>query len=34
MIKEKFAMGAMSVAVGDKNIASMDNEEIKSLFLS
>lgn len=34
MIKAKLAIGEMSVAVGDKSIASMDNEEIKSLFLN
>ncbi len=33
MIKAKLAIGEMSVAVGDKSIASMDNEEIKNLFL-
>lgn len=32
MIKAKMAIGEMSVAVGDKSIASMDNDEIKQLF--
>ena len=32
MIKAKLAIGEMSVAVGDKSIASMDNDEIRNLF--
>jgi len=32
MIKAKTAIGEMSVSVGEKSIASMDNEEIKMLF--
>lgn len=33
MIKAKTAMGEMSVSVGEKGLASMDNEEIKALFV-
>jgi SNF2 family DNA or RNA helicase len=33
MIKAKTAMGEMSVSVGEKGIATMDNEEIKALFV-
>lgn len=33
MIKAKTAMGEMSVAVGEKALASMENEEIRALFV-
>ncbi|MFA6144283.1 MAG: DEAD/DEAH box helicase [Sulfurimonas sp.] len=33
MIKAKTAMGEMSVSVGEKGIATMENEEIKALFV-
>ena len=32
MIKSKLALGEMSVAVGEKNIANMSDEEIKNLM--
>ncbi|DAB29001.1 MAG TPA: hypothetical protein CFH84_11935 [Sulfurimonas sp. UBA12504] len=32
MIKAKLAIGEMSIAVGEKNISSMSNEEISTLF--
>ena len=32
MIKAKLAIGEMSIAVGEKNIASMSHDEIKELF--
>jgi hypothetical protein len=32
MITAKTAIGEMSDSVGEKSIASMDNEEIKMLF--
>jgi len=33
MIKAKTIMGEMSVSVGEQGIATMDNEEIKALFV-